>query len=165
MTYGPFPMEWSMDLEHLKSLLALLADHDVSEFQYKDENQQIRLRLGPPPAPVASVGAMPMPMPAMSAAPAPAAIPAAPADAPADDAGTITIESPMVGTFYRASAPDAPAYVEAGQAVAKGAVLCIVEAMKLMNEIEAEQAGTIVEVLVENGQPVQFGQPLFKLKI
>ena len=152
-----------MDLEHLKSLLALLADHEVSEFQYKDDNQQMRLRLGPPPATVAPVSAMPMAAPAPVAAAAAAAPAAAPAAA-SEDAGLITIESPMVGTFYAASAPDAPAYVEAGKSVSKGDVLCIVEAMKLMNEIEAEQSGTIVEILVENGQPVQFGQPLFKLR-
>lgn len=152
-----------MDLEHLKTLLSLLAEHDVSEFQFKDDAQSIRLRLGPPPSPVAPMGAMPA-MQAMAPVPAPAASPSAPAAAPDADPGLITIESPMVGTFYRAAAPDAPPYVETGAKVAKGAVLCIVEAMKLMNEIEAEQAGTIVEILVENGQPVQFGQPLFKMR-
>lgn len=148
-----------MDLEHLKTLLSLLAEHDVSEFQFKDDSQSVRLRLGPPPSPVAS---MPMQMPAMLPA-AGATAPAAADVAPVDD-GLITIESPMVGTFYRSAAPEAPPYVEVGGSVAKGTVLCIVEAMKLMNEIEAEQSGTIVEILVENGQPVQFGQPLFTLR-
>lgn len=154
-----------MDLEHLKSLLSLLADHEVSEFQYKDENQQVRLRLGPPPAPMAPVAA-PMAMGAPVAAlpaPAAAAAPAA-AEPAAEDANLIVVESPMVGTFYRSPAPDAAAYAEVGQSVSKGDVLCIVEAMKLMNEIEAEKSGTIVEILVENGQPVQFGQALFKLR-
>ncbi|MCB9668022.1 MAG: acetyl-CoA carboxylase biotin carboxyl carrier protein [Alphaproteobacteria bacterium] len=154
-----------MDLEHLKSLLALLAEHDVSEFKYEDDDQSIRLRLGPPPATVPPMGAVqvaasaPLPVAAVAAA-APAAAPAA-----SEDAGLVTIESPMVGTFYRSSAPDAPPYVEVGAQVSKGAVLCIVEAMKLMNEIEAEQSGTIAEILVENGQPVQFGQALFKLRV
>ncbi len=152
-----------MDLEHLKNLLALLSEHDVNEFHYKDDEQSIRLRLGPVvgPAPV------PVAVPAV-AAPAADAPPPAPVttpEAPQDDANIVVVESPMVGTFYRASAPDAPPYVEVGSQVSKGTVLCIVEAMKLMNEIEAEQAGTVVEILVENGQPVQFGQPLFKLRV
>jgi acetyl-CoA carboxylase biotin carboxyl carrier protein len=93
---------------------------------------------------------------------------AAPADAPASesdaDDGLIVVESPMVGTFYRAASPDSPSFVEVGALVAPGQALCIVEAMKLMNEIEAEVSGTVVEVLAENAQAVQFGQPLFKIR-
>ncbi|TNE88970.1 MAG: acetyl-CoA carboxylase biotin carboxyl carrier protein, partial [Deltaproteobacteria bacterium] len=96
---------------------------------------------------------------------APAAAPAPAANAPAaDDPNLKTIESPMVGTFYRAPNPDADVFVKVGDSVSPGKVLCIVEAMKLMNEIESEVSGTIVEILVENGQPVQFGQPLFKIR-
>lgn len=154
-----------MDLDRMKALLSLLADHDVSEFQYKDEEQSIRLRLGPPPAfatmqPMQAMQSMAAPA-AAGALPAPAAAPAA-AAAPTEN--LIVVESPMVGTFYRSPSPDSPPYVEVGQAVTKGAVLCIVEAMKLLNEIEADKSGTVVEILVENGQPVQFGQPLFKLR-
>jgi acetyl-CoA carboxylase biotin carboxyl carrier protein len=153
-----------MDLDRMQALLTMLAEHDVSEFQYKDDDHSIRLRLGPPPATMA-----PMSMAApVAAAAAPAAAPSAPsasAAAPAADQGNLkTVESPMVGTFYRSPAPDADAYVEVGSTVAKGNVLCIVEAMKLMNEIEAELSGTIVEILVENGTAVQFGQPLFKIR-
>jgi len=155
-----------MDLERIESLLKLLADHDVSEFNYKDEAQTLRLRLGPPPAPVTSMVQAPM-MPAvaqaMPAAPAPA-VAAAPAAEASADAGLVVVESPMVGTFYRSPSPDAPVFVEAGGSVAKGQALCIVEAMKLMNEIEADVGGTVVEVLVEDAQPVQFGQPLFKIR-
>ena len=153
-----------MDLDRMQALLTMLAEHDVSEFQFKDEDHSIKLRLGPPPVAVAS---MPLAAPPVAAAPAaaPAAVAAAPAAAaPAEDSNLKTVESPMVGTFYGAPAPDAPPYVEVGKSVNKGDVLCIVEAMKLMNEIEAEVSGTIVEVLVENAAPVQFGQALFKIR-
>ncbi len=155
-----------MDLEQIQSLLKMLADHDVSEFQYKDEERSLRLRLGPPPA---QITAAPMAMPQAAPAGAPA-IAAATASAPAvatasaSDAGLAVVESPMVGTFYRAPSPGAPSFVEVGATVTKGQTLCIVEAMKLMNEIEADTAGTVVEICVENGKPVQFGQALFKIR-
>lgn len=157
-----------MDLERIESLLKLLADHDVSEFNYKDDAQTIRLRLGPPPAPVASMVPAPVmpaaaPVAPVAAAPAPAAA-AAPAPAADADAGLVVVESPMVGTFYRSPSPGAPAFAEVGASVTKGQALCIVEAMKLMNEIEADVGGTVVEILVEDAQPVQFGQPLFKIR-
>lgn len=152
-----------MDLERLQALLSLLVEHDVSEFKFKDEEQSIKLRLGPPPAQYAApMAAAPQMMAAAPVAAAPAT-PSAPT-APAEDRTLITVESPMVGTYYASPAPDAPAYVEVGKSVSKGKVLCIVEAMKLMNEIEAEVSGTIAAILVENGQPVMFGQPLFKIK-
>jgi acetyl-CoA carboxylase biotin carboxyl carrier protein len=143
-----------MDLKRIEALLELLANHDVSEFSYKDGDASIELRLGQPVA-LAAAAALPVaaPVAAVSAAPA----------APVDD-GLITVESPMVGTFYRASGPGAPTFVEVGARVGPGQTLCIVEAMKLMNEIEAETAGTVVEILIENAQPVQFGQAMFKIK-
>lgn len=104
---------------------------------------------------------------AMAALPTPAPAetpPAAAAPVPPDDANLVPVVSPMVGTFYRAPSPAAPPYVEAGQRVEVGQVVCIVEAMKLMNEIESEVAGTIARILVENGQPVEFNQPLFLVK-
>lgn len=152
-----------MDLERIESLLKLLADHDVSEFNYKDEAQTLRLRLGPPPAPVTSMVQAPM-MPAVAPAVLAAPVTAEAAPAASSDAGLVVVESPMVGTFYRSPSPGAPVFVEAGGSVAKGQALCIVEAMKLMNEIEADVGGTVVEVLVEDAQPVQFGQPLFKIR-
>lgn len=112
-------------------------------------------------------------------APAPAAAPAenktassektegkkeAPEKAPEEDKNTVEVKSPMVGTFYRAPSPDSPPYVETGDQVNKDSVLCIVEAMKLMNEIKAEISGSVVDILVENGQPVEYGQPMFKIK-
>ena len=146
-----------MDLERIEALLVLLAEHDVSEFSYRDSDAKIKLRLGQP---VANVVAAPVAMSA--AAPAGAAVAAAPAIA-VDD-GLIVVESPMVGTFYRAPGPGASNFVEVGARIGPGQTLCIVEAMKLMNEIEAETSGTIVEILIENAQPVQFGQAMFKIK-
>ncbi len=143
-----------MDLERIEALLTLLANHDVSEFSYKDGDASIELRLGQP---IAQVATAPVALP-VAATPA-AAVPAAPVDD-----GLITVESPMVGTFYRASGPGAPPFVEVGAKVGPGQTLCIVEAMKLMNEIEAETTGTVVEILIENAQPVQFGQAMFKIK-
>ena len=157
-----------MDLKQVESLLKLLNEHDVSDFQYKGSDFQIRLRLG---APVA-YSAVPAPV-SMTVGPAMAAVQAAAhaqapsgksESAPAKDPNTVTVDSPMVGTFYRAPSPGAPNFVEAGSTVKPGQPLCIVEAMKLMNEIEAEVGGTVVEVLVENAQPVQFGQPLFRIR-
>lgn len=152
-----------MDLEKIEALLKLLSDNDVSKFQFKDTEMELELELGPQyvaaaPAPVA----MAAPIAAAPAA-APAAPAAAPAAAPVDD-GLIEVESPMVGTFYRASSPGAAPFVDVGTRVKPGQVLCIVEAMKLMNEIEAEIGGEIVEICVDNGQPVQFSQPLFKIR-
>jgi acetyl-CoA carboxylase biotin carboxyl carrier protein len=150
-----------MDLQKIEALLKLLSEHEVNEFQFKDADIELSLNLGARyvAAPVAPVAvAEPAPV---AAAPAPVA--AAPA-APAADEGLVTIESPMVGTFYRSSSPGAAPYVDAGAAVRPGQVLCIIEAMKLMNEIESEVAGTIVEICVQNAQPVQFGQPLFKIR-
>ena len=104
--------------------------------------------------------AAPMAAPALAAAPA--AAPAA--AAPAEDSSLVSVESPMVGTFYRAPSPDSENFVEVGATVSKGQTLCIVEAMKLMNEIEAETTGTVVEILADDSQPVQFGQVMFKIR-
>jgi acetyl-CoA carboxylase biotin carboxyl carrier protein len=141
-------------LKQLKVLLKALGDSGVSEFEYKDEKYAIRLTLGAPhSAPVTAVVA-------------PAAAPPQLVEAaePEQEAGIVFVTSPFVGTFYRAPSPDAEMFVEVGQAVKVGESLCIVEAMKLMNEIESEYEGTVVEILVENGTSVEFGQKLFKIK-
>ena len=149
-----------MDLERIEALLKLLAQHEVSEFSFKDDVMQVRLRLGPEQATYAQPI---MAAPQMVAHTGPVtAAPAAEAAAPAAVKG-IVIESPMVGTFYGAASPDVDDFVEVGSVVTKGQTLCIVEAMKLMNEIEAEVAGTITEIHVDNAQPVQFGQALFTI--
>ncbi len=144
-----------MDLERLEALLTLLRGHEVHEFDYDDEHVQLRVKLGQ--APVAQVLTTPV-----VAAPAVVAPPAA-APAPVVAEGTI-VKSPMVGTFYVAPTPGASAFVEVGQRIAVGQTLCIVEAMKLMNAIESEVAGVLVERLVEDGQPVEYGQPMFRVR-
>ena len=149
-----------ISLEQLKSLLETLEGRDVSEFEYEDEKLKLRLALGKKSAPV--VHAVPQ-----VAAPLAAVAGAAPAAAKAsDDAdpNVVFITSPFVGTFYRAPSPDVANFVDVGSSVRQGQTLCIIEAMKLMNEIESEAAGTITDVLVENGKSVEFGQKLFKLK-
>jgi acetyl-CoA carboxylase biotin carboxyl carrier protein len=148
-----------MDLDKIEALLKLLSEHEVNEFHLKEGGVELELHLGARyvAAPVAAAPVAPA-----AAAPAPAAPAAAPAG-PVDD-GAVAVESPMVGTFYRSASPGAPAYVEVGATVKAGQVLCIIEAMKLMNEIESEVAGVVTEICVQNAQPVQFGQPLFRIR-
>ena len=147
-----------MDLKQIEALIQLLNQNEVTEFQFKDDSTEMKLRLGQENTVIAAPTVMAAPMP-IAAAP----VAAASAAAEVSD-GLVTIDAPMVGTFYRSPSPDAASFVEVGQRVTKGTVLCIVEAMKLMNEIECEASGEIVEILVENAQPVQFGQPLFKIR-
>ncbi len=144
----------NINLEDLKSLIATLEDGGVSEFEYEDESSRLRLAFG------STQGAAPV-APSQSVAPAghSSTTPEA-----ADDSDAVFITSPFVGTFYSAPAPGAPPFTEAGQTVSVGQTLCIVEAMKLMNEIESDVSGTVVQVLVENGTSVEFGQKLFKVK-
>ncbi|WP_050436116.1 acetyl-CoA carboxylase biotin carboxyl carrier protein [Chondromyces crocatus] len=152
-----------MDFNQLRALLRLLEKRDVSEFEFEDEHARIRLVRGARRVvaePLAGGYAPALP-PAAPTASAPVAAPAAPA---ADDAKTAFVTSPFVGTFYRSPSPDAPPFVEVGSSIREGQALCIIEAMKLMNEIEADQAGVIVEILVENGKSVEFGQRLFKVR-
>ncbi|MBI4954084.1 MAG: acetyl-CoA carboxylase biotin carboxyl carrier protein [Myxococcales bacterium] len=147
-----------MDLKKLRALLRVLDEGDVSEFEFEDE--QVRMRLCRGARPLAAAGA-----PVVALAPPVAAAATAPEGAAAAKEGDgHVVSSPFVGTFYRSPSPDAPPFVELGSVVREGQTLCIVEAMKLMNEIEADFAGSIVDILVENGKPVEFGQPLFKIK-
>jgi acetyl-CoA carboxylase biotin carboxyl carrier protein len=150
-----------ISLEQLKSLLETLEGRDVSEFEYEDEKLKLRLSLGKK---AQVVHAVPPIAAAPSAATASAAAVAAAKAADDADPSVVFITSPFVGTFYRAPSPDVSNFVEVGSAVKQGQTLCIIEAMKLMNEIESEAAGTILDVLVENGKSVEFGQKLFKLK-
>ncbi|MCK6520961.1 acetyl-CoA carboxylase biotin carboxyl carrier protein [Myxococcota bacterium] len=145
-----------LDLQRLETLLDLLISKNVSEFTYEDEEVNLSLRIGGVPAAAAA--------PVVVAAPAaPVAAPSPASQAPAPAPGHV-VSSPMVGTFYRSASPDAPPYAEIGASVRKGQVLCIIEAMKLMNEIESDVDGVVVEILAQNGQPVQFGQPLFRVR-
>jgi acetyl-CoA carboxylase biotin carboxyl carrier protein len=152
-----------MDLRKLKTLIDLVAESDIAELEVTEGESKVRI-VKSSGIPQNQVVMMPPPgVQQYAAAPAhavaaPAA--AAPAAAPAAETGHV-VKSPMVGTFYRSSAPGAPAFVEVGATVKEGDTLCIIEAMKLLNEIDADLSGTITKILVENGQPVEFGQPLF----
>ncbi|MEX5745043.1 acetyl-CoA carboxylase biotin carboxyl carrier protein [Massilia sp. X63] len=152
-----------MDLRKLKTLIDLVAESDIAELEVTEGESKVRI-VKSSAIPQNQMMVMPQQAvqhyaaPAQQAVAAPAAAPAAPAAA--EQTGHV-VKSPMVGTFYRSSAPGAPAFVEVGQSIKQGDTLCIIEAMKLLNEIDADVAGTITKILVENGQPVEFGQPLF----
>jgi acetyl-CoA carboxylase biotin carboxyl carrier protein len=150
-----------ISLEQLKSLLETLEKGDVSEFEYEDEQLKLRLALGKKAAPVIHAAPPIAAAPLAAAASSPAAA-AKPGDD--NDPNVVFVTSPFVGTFYRAPGPDAANFCEVGSSVKVGQTLCIIEAMKLMNEIESDASGTVVDVLVENGKSVEFGQKLFKLK-
>ncbi|HEU5450639.1 MAG TPA: acetyl-CoA carboxylase biotin carboxyl carrier protein [Terriglobales bacterium] len=160
-----------MNQKELKELIEFLIEKDIAEFELERGDVKVRIKRGaaevhyaapdsrflavhPAPAPVAVASAPP-------AAPAPAA---KPAGAEEEEAGLHIVRSPIVGTFYEAPSPGAPAFAKVGDAVEVGQVLCIIEAMKLMNEIESDYAGEIVKRLVANAQPVEYGQPLFAVR-
>ncbi len=151
-----------MDLRKLKKLIDLVEESGISELELTEGEEKVRISraMAPGIAPVTQYVAAPAPVAASApAAATPAA--AAPAAAPAEVLDGKVVKSPMVGTFYRASSPDAKAFVDVGSSVNTGDTLCIIEAMKLLNEIESEFAGTIKKIFVENGQPVEYGEPLF----
>ncbi len=156
-----------MNLKELKELIEMLKDTDISEVEIERSGVKVRLRKGGDVTFHPAMPRMEYP-PASIVAPAvpEAMAPAASVEKPAEAAKSsqIKVTSPIVGTFYRSSSPDKPAYVEAGDTVKKGQVLCIIEAMKLMNEIESETSGKIIQILVENGHPVEYGQPLFVIE-
>ncbi|MFZ5446234.1 MAG: acetyl-CoA carboxylase biotin carboxyl carrier protein [Myxococcota bacterium] len=175
----------SLDVEALRQIVEILEASEISRLDWTNGDERLTIRRGPPPATqvVQHVGAPMAAAPAVTVMPAapvhapaphheaprarpsaPSRAPAATAEAPAEKKGGHVITSPFVGTFYRAPAPDQPPFVEVGTSVKKGGVLCIIEAMKLMNEIESEVAGKVAEVLVQNGQPVEFGQALFRIE-
>lgn len=145
-----------MDLRKLKKLIDLVEESGIAEIEVTEGEEKVRITRSIAPQQAVFAAAPPQPM----AAPVAAPVAAAPAPAAAKDLAGAQ-KSPMVGTFYRAPSPSAPAFVEVGQSVKAGDTLCIIEAMKLMNEIEAEKSGVVKEILVENGQPVEYGEPLF----
>ncbi len=159
-----------MDLDEIKQILDMMREHDLAEFELERDSVKLRLRknaagVWAPPLPVAAPAGYAA-APSAPPAAAPAAAPATPASVlePAEDLDLAIAKSPIVGTFYRAAEPGAPPFAEVGQRIRKGQPLCIIEAMKLMNEINAECDGEIVKVYVENGQPVQYGERLFAIK-
>ena len=151
-----------MDLRKLKTLIDLVSESGISELEVNEGEDRVRIvNSGSPVATGQVVYANPAPVQAVAAAPVAAAAPQAPAaEAPAAEEGFVA-RSPMVGTFYRAPNPESPNFVNVGDTVKVGQTLCIIEAMKLLNEIESEKAGVIKEILCENGQGVEFDQPLF----
>ena len=166
-----------MDLKELKEILQILEEKEITEFELEEEGMKLRIRKATAPsanhasAPVAPLVATVLPSlggPVVAAPPPPAPPAAVGAAAPAPaaeaEAGVTVVKSPIVGTFYRTPDPNAPPFVDVGDRVRVGQVLCIIEAMKLMNEIEAEVAGEVVKVHHETGQPVQYGEPLFAIR-
>jgi acetyl-CoA carboxylase biotin carboxyl carrier protein len=145
-----------MDLRKLKTLIDLVAESDIAELEITEGEDKVKIVKSSAPVAYAAAPAPVYAAGAPAPAPAPVAAPVAPVASDAD-----TVKSPMVGTFYRAPSPGAAAFVEVGQSVQQGQPLCIIEAMKLLNEIEADKSGVIKEILVENGEPVEYGQPLF----
>ncbi|MDE3003125.1 MAG: acetyl-CoA carboxylase biotin carboxyl carrier protein [Gemmatimonadota bacterium] len=157
-----------MDLEFIERLIAAFDDSSVDSLEIERGGTRVRLAKTPPQNAAPMTIAAPAAAPVAAHAPAPVAAPVADAPPPADTSAApasnlIDVTSPMVGTFYRAPAPDAPSYVDIGSKVTPGDTLCIIEAMKLMNELECEVSGTIAEICVENAQPVEFGQVLFRV--
>jgi acetyl-CoA carboxylase biotin carboxyl carrier protein len=150
-----------MNLKELKELIELIKNSEVTELELEKSGVRVRIKkergipAAVPPLPVEA---------AVPEMPAAAVKEPAPSPMPEEQKGMVTVTAPVVGTFYRSPAPDADAYVEVGTAVKKGQVVCVIEAMKLMNEIEAECDGKITAILVENAQPVEYGQPLFLIE-
>jgi len=147
-----------MDLRKLKKLIDLVQESGIAELEITEGEEKVKIVKGGAASAAAPAPAM---APAAEQRPVPAAAPAAEAE-PAAPEGHV-VKAPMVGTFYRTPSPDAKAFVEVGHTVKEGDTICIIEAMKLMNEIEADASGTVKAILVENGQPVEYGQPLFIL--
>jgi acetyl-CoA carboxylase biotin carboxyl carrier protein len=147
-----------LDLKDIKELIALMRKNDLSVFKMEKEGFKITLKKGTDFQPVIATPPPPA-TPAAAPVSAPAAVPV-----PKEPGNFIEITSPMVGTFYSAPSPDSPAYITVGQEVSEDTVVCLIEAMKVMNEIKAEIRGIIAEIVAENGKPVQFGQVLFRLK-
>ncbi|MGH7995033.1 MAG: acetyl-CoA carboxylase biotin carboxyl carrier protein [Opitutaceae bacterium] len=155
-----------MDLKQIKQIIDLMKRSDLSEFAVEEQGFKLKIRRGMGGYPVVSSSAPPPPVyppRETGGTPAPSANLAGPGDE-TEEPGIAYVKSPMVGTFYRSASPDSKAFVEPDGQILENTVVCIIEAMKIMNEIQAEVKGTILEALVENGQPVEYGQRLFKVK-
>ena len=149
-----------MKVEEIKTIVQLMAENDLTEFKIESEEYNLCIKRGGSAVPVAVAA----PVPAVVAAPAAAVPAAAPAAAAAAPAPEKVIESPLVGTFYRSASPDSAPFVQVGSKVSEDTTICIIEAMKVMNEVKAEKSGVIKEILVENGSPVEYGMPLFVIE-
>ena len=154
-----------MDIKDIKAIIDLMKKNSITEFELERQDSKIRLKRGSNGGapivqydePMVAAGAVPV-LPPVAVAPPQTAVPPVPAT------GEVEVKSPMIGTFYRAPSPEAASYVEIGTEINPESVVCIIEAMKVMNEIKAEVKGVITQVLVENAKPVEFGQPLFKVR-
>ena len=153
-----------MELKDIKAIIDLMRKNDLSVFEMEKEGFRLKLQKGAGEQTVFSAPVLPQMLAAPVAAAPMASAGAPPAAAPAPAEATREITSPMVGTFYRAASPESPPFIDVGQEVNEDTVVCIIEAMKVMNEIKAEVKGVIAEVVAENGKPVQFGQALFKVR-
>jgi len=152
-----------VELKDIKAIIDLMKKNSITEFELERQDSKIRLKRGNGGSIAQQLDdsptMIPMPVPSAGAVPPPIAPPTLPAAT-----GEIEIKSPMIGTFYRAPSPEAGAYVEVGTEVSSESVVCIIEAMKVMNEIKSEVKGVVTQVLAENGKPVEFGQPMFKVR-
>jgi acetyl-CoA carboxylase biotin carboxyl carrier protein len=158
-----------LDLKQIKQIIDLMKRSELSEFEFEEEGFKIKIKRGSSGQPYISavpLAGQQIPVtnsPPDNSAPQAQSAPSSPKDA--DETGYTYVKSPMVGTFYRSPSPENPVFVETGTKVEEKTAVCIIEAMKIMNEIQADAKGTVVEILVENGQPVEYGQRLFKLKL
>jgi acetyl-CoA carboxylase biotin carboxyl carrier protein len=154
-----------MDLRKLKTLIDLVSDSNVSELEITEAEGKVRIVKGPVGAPIMVAAPAPAPMSGASLA-VPTALTASAALSEAEQAAAAghVVKSPMVGTFYASSSPEAKPFVQVGSVVKEGETICIIEAMKILNEIEADKSGTITRILVDNGQAVEYGQPLFHIE-
>ena len=152
-----------MDLKAIKQVVEMMKRSEISEFEIEEKDFKLRLSRKNGDTQIIQAAAPVAAAPIAAAAPAAPAAPAT-AAAPAEDQGVSVVKSPMVGTFYTAASPESPVFTKVGAKVSADSIVCIIEAMKVMNEIQAELSGTITEVLVENGEAVEYGQPLFKVK-
>jgi acetyl-CoA carboxylase biotin carboxyl carrier protein len=161
-----------LDLKQIKQIIDLMKRSELTEFSVEEEGFKLRIRRGANGLPVVSTGKgsnppfVPADTGSMPPIPAPAPIHSSQSapPIPTEEPGVTYIKSPMVGTFYRAPSPESKPFVDVGSKIEDSTLVCIIEAMKIMNEIQAETKGTVVEILIENGQPVEYGQRLFKLK-
>jgi acetyl-CoA carboxylase biotin carboxyl carrier protein len=152
----------SLDIDKLRALLDLLSEKDISEFEHEEGGTRLRIARGASQVPIPSYS-FAIPSPAAQSVP-PQTVAGAPVEAGATHGDSVDVTSPFVGSFYRSPSPDAPPFVEVGSVVRPGQTLCIIEAMKLMNEIEAECSGTVVEIFAQTGKSVEYGQKLFRIK-
>jgi acetyl-CoA carboxylase biotin carboxyl carrier protein len=159
-----------LDLKQIKQIIDLMKRSELTEFAVEEEGFKLKIRRGTNGLPTVSAGKgsnppfVPVDYNSSPPMPVPAPLSTGPASAAAEEPGINYIKSPMVGTFYRSPSPDSKPFVDVGAKIEDNSLVCIIEAMKIMNEIQAETRGTVVEILVENGQPVEYGQRLFKLR-